>query len=181
VTLYAIFLEHLLQVNNQNHLVEIDLQGGVWLPNHAEPKKFSLTFMQPIVENFLFHELPEILSKPKAKATWHIDSPCYQCEFLPQCKRDAQEQMTLSLIPLLSKRSALWIKTLFKPSPPSSMNSSEIQDLEDLVRDHDHLSEAKKSSLHKVLKLDSLGESPLLSAYRERTVKVNMSMVLMTI
>ncbi|KAG0050607.1 Tripartite DNA replication factor [Gryganskiella cystojenkinii] len=169
VTLYAIFLEHLIRVNKQDHLVEIDLNGGVWLPNHAEPKTFSLAFMQPIVENFLFQELPSILSKPRVEAIWHIDSPCYQCEFLPKCKQEAQEQMTLSLIPMLSKRSALWIKTLFKAP---SKNSSEIADLEDLIRNHDHISETSKKILGNVLKLNHRGESILFSSYRQKAVKV---------
>ncbi|GJJ68960.1 hypothetical protein EMPS_01306 [Entomortierella parvispora] len=169
VTLYAIFLEHLLRVNHQDHLVEIDPQGGVWLPGHEEPKTFSLVFMQPLVENFLFHELPEILSKPLKEAIWHIDYPCLQCEFLPQCKEDAREQMTLSLIPLLSKKSAMWIKALFK-SP--STNSSEICDLEDLVRDHDHLTDVRKSAFRKVMKVDNHGKSLMVAAYREQNVKV---------
>lgn len=151
--------------------MEIDPQGGVWLPNHDEPKIFSLVFMQPLVENFLFHELPEILSKPTREATWHIDYPCLQCEFLPQCKEDAREQMTLSLIPLLSKKAATWIKAMFQ-SP--STNSSEICDLEDLVRDHDHMTPIKRSAFRKIMKVDSHGKSLMVSSYREQRVKVTI-------
>ncbi|KAI8599356.1 hypothetical protein EDD21DRAFT_162185 [Dissophora ornata] len=168
VTLYAIFLDHLIKVNGQEHLVEVDPQGGVWIPSHSEPKVFSLAFMRPIVENFIFIELPVILMKPRLSAIWHIDDPCHQCEFLSSCKMDAYEQKTLSLIPLLSKKSALWVKSLFK----SSSCQSEIEDLEDLVRDRSCLSEGDRSSLAKVLRMDDNGNSPLLTSYRERRLKV---------
>ncbi|KAF9947332.1 Tripartite DNA replication factor [Mortierella alpina] len=129
VTLYAIFLDHLIRVYHQEHLVEIDIHGGVWIPSYEEPRTFSLTFMRPIVETFIYQELPSILLKPPGSLVWHIDSPCHQCEFLATCKDDAKEQMTLSVIPMLSKKSALSIKSLFKPAS----GHSEIEDLEDLV------------------------------------------------
>ncbi|KAG0006117.1 Tripartite DNA replication factor [Entomortierella chlamydospora] len=169
VTLYAIFLSHLIKVNKQEHLVEIDPRGGVWIPQHKEPQTFSLVFMRPIVENFIFEELPSILMKPLRSAVWHIDSPCLQCEFLPSCKVDAAKQNTLSLIPLLSKKSALWVKSLFSSS---SSHNSDIQDLEDLVRDRALLSQPDQVSLAKTLRLDADGNSPLLAAYRSHSLQV---------
>ncbi|KAG0266008.1 hypothetical protein BG011_003658 [Mortierella polycephala] len=171
VILYAIFLDHLIKVNKMNHLIEVDHQGGVWTPGHTEPKTFSLVFMRPIVENFIFKEFPSILMKPLESAIWHIDSPCDQCEFLPSCKTDAKEQMTLSLIPLLSKKSALWFKSLIQPSPG---HQSEIEDLEDLVRDRSRLSPVDKMRLEKVLRMDSDGNSPTMAAYRESALKASI-------
>lgn len=172
VTLYAIFLDHLIKVNGQQHLLEIDPRGGVWVPIQSEPKVFSLAFMQPIVENFIFRELPALLIKPKQSVVWHIDDPCLQCEFLAGCKKDAAEEKTLSVIPLLAKKPAIWIKSLFKPSPSAR---SEIEDLEDLVRDRDSLSDMDQSSLAKVLWLDNEGNSPLLASYEQRVLKVRGS------
>ncbi|KAG0216095.1 Tripartite DNA replication factor [Mortierella sp. GBA30] len=168
VTLYAIFLDHLLKAHNQDHLVEIDVHGGVWIPSYEEPRTFSLTFMRPIVEAFIYKELPSILLKPLRSAVWHIDSPCHQCEFLPACKADAKEQMTLSVIPLLSKKSALWVKSLFKPKA----GQSEIEDLEDLLRHRSNLTDANQLSLATTLRLDENGYSPLLASYREQVLKV---------
>ncbi|KAF9583687.1 hypothetical protein BGW38_008857, partial [Lunasporangiospora selenospora] len=151
VTLYAIFLEHLIKINHQEDLVEINPSGGVWIPSYTEPRIFSLTFMQPVVENFIYKELPAMLSKPLQKAVWHIDSPCLQCEFLPNCKVDAKEQMTLSLVPLLSKASSLFIKSLFKPRTDETVSHSEIEDLEDLVKDRGALTSEHQERLAKII------------------------------
>ncbi|KAF9116301.1 Tripartite DNA replication factor [Mortierella sp. AM989] len=169
VTLYAIFIDHLIKVYGQEHLLEIDPQGGVWIPQYQDPQSFSLTFMRPIVEKFIFEELPSILMKPLVSAKWHIDSPCHQCDFLTNCKVDAIEQKTLSSIPLLSKKSALWVKSLFKS--PSGCQT-DIQDLEDLIRDKALLSKSDQVSLTKALRLDADGKSPLLAAYQTRTLQV---------
>ncbi|KAF9987245.1 Tripartite DNA replication factor [Modicella reniformis] len=169
VTLYAIFLDHLIKVNKQQHLLEIDPRGGVWIPNQDEPKVFSLAFMRPIVENFIFRDLPAILIKPWKSVTWYLDDPCRQCEFLAGCTKDASEQKTLSVIPLLTKKSAIWVKSLFKPS---SGCGSEIEDLEDLVRDRRSLSDRDQSSLAKLFYLDKDGISPLLTSYQQHVLKV---------
>ncbi|KAI1317207.1 Tripartite DNA replication factor [Mortierella claussenii] len=168
VTLYSIFLDHLIKLHKQEHLVELDPLGGVWIPQHEEPRTFSLTFMRPVVENFIYKELPAILMKPLRSAVWHIDSPCLQCEFLPRCKSDAREEQTLSVIPLLSKKSALWVKSLFKPAS----GRTEIEDLEDLVRGRERLAPVDQSSLTKILHLNNEGSSPLLVSFRRRELKV---------
>lgn len=167
MTLYAIFLDHLIKVNKQQDNIEIDVQGGVWIPSDPEPKTFSLSFMRPIVERFMLEELPAILSKPFKNAEWHIYGPCGQCEFLPRCRVDAETQKTLSLIPLLSKRSALWIKTLMSPT-----GRSEIADLEDLVKNRHNLSATQQRSLEDILHIDGQGNSILLESYRSRKSKV---------
>ncbi|KAG0244302.1 Tripartite DNA replication factor [Mortierella sp. GBA43] len=169
VTLYAIFLDHLIKVNGQQHLLEIDPRGGVWIPIQSEPKVFSLAFMRPIAENFIFRELPAVLIKPQESVVWHIDDPCLQCEFLARCKNDAVKESTLSLLPLVTRKSAFWVKSLFKSS---SRGKTEIEDLEDLVRDRASLSDMDQSSLAKVLWLDNEGDSPLLNSYRQRVLKV---------
>ncbi|KAG0365645.1 Tripartite DNA replication factor [Gamsiella multidivaricata] len=169
VTLYAIFLDHLIKLHGQQDLVEVDFRGGVWIPQHEEPTTFSLAFMRPVVEEFIFRDLPAILKKPLRSVVWHIDNSCHQCEFLPRCKGDALEEKTLSVIPLLSKRSALWIKSMFKTSVAPQ---TEIEDLEDLIKDHAHLSDLHKSSFTKVLHMNEDRDSVLLASYRERAVKV---------
>lgn len=167
MTLYAIFLDHLIKVNKQQDNIEIDVQGGVWIPSDPEPKTFSLLFMRPIVERFMLEELPAILSKPFKYAEWHIDGVCDQCEFLPRCRTDAESQKTLSLIPLLSKKSALWIKALVSPT-----SRSEIADLEDLVKSRHKLSVPQQTSLEDILRFDGRGNSILLESYRSRKSKV---------
>ncbi|KAF9904536.1 Tripartite DNA replication factor, partial [Lobosporangium transversale] len=169
VTLYSIFLDHLIKLHKQEDIVEIDPRGGVWIPSHDEPRTFSLTFMRPIVENFIYKELPEILMKPLRSAVWHIDSPCLQCEFLPGCELDAVEQQTLSVIPLLSKKSAIWIKSLFKTN---AAHKTDIDDIEDLFRNRASLSEADRSSLSKILHEDDKGESVLLTVHRQGKLRV---------
>ncbi|KAF9092872.1 Tripartite DNA replication factor [Mortierella sp. AD031] len=173
VTLYTIFLDHLIKVNGQTGLVEVDLQGGVWTPDREDPHVFSLAFMRPIIENFIYKELPAILMKPLRQAVWHIDSPCHQCEFLDSCKDDAREQMTLSLIPTLSKKSALAIKALSRSrSTNGGSSNNEIEDIEDLVANRSSLSKVHQDLLKKELKLDSNGVSPLIQSYQEQVTKV---------
>ncbi|KAG0084790.1 Tripartite DNA replication factor [Podila epicladia] len=156
------------QVHKQEDNIEIDVHGGVWIPSDPEPKTFSLSFMRPIVERFMLEELPAILSKPLRDAEWHIDGPCSQCEFLPRCRIEAETQKTLSLIPLLSKKSALWIKSLMTPST----GQSEIADLEDLVKNRSNLSESQQMSLKDILRIDSTGKSVLLESYHTRKSKI---------
>ncbi|KAF9547215.1 Tripartite DNA replication factor [Mortierella hygrophila] len=170
VTLYAIFLDHLIRINRQTDLVEVALQGGVWTPDRGDPHVFSLAFMRPIIENFIYKELPAILTKPLNEAVWHIDSPCLQCEFLDSCKDDAREQMTLSLIPMLSKKSALAIKAMCRSR--SGKGKNEIEDIEDLVANRSSLPDTHQNFLKKELRLDDNGVSPLIQSYKERVIKV---------
>ncbi|KAF9132533.1 Tripartite DNA replication factor [Mortierella sp. 14UC] len=174
VTLYAIFLDHLIKINGETDLVEVDLQGGVWTPDRDDPHNFSLAFMRPIIENFIYKELPAILMKSLDKAVWHIDSPCYQCEFLDSCKNDARDQMTLSLIPMLSKKSALAIKSMCQSwsRKGGAGGRNEIEDIEDLVANRSSLSQVHQNFLNKELKLDSNGVSPLIQSYKEKAIKV---------
>ncbi|KAG0278089.1 Tripartite DNA replication factor [Linnemannia exigua] len=175
VTLYAIFLDHLIKVNGQTDRVEVDLQGGVWTPDRDDPHVFSLAFMRPIIENFIYKELPAMLMKPLDKATWHIDSPCHQCEFLDSCKKDARDQMTLSLIPMLSKKSALAIKSMCQSRSRQAGiggRRNEIDDIEDLVTNRSSLSQVHQNFLNKELKLDCNGVSPLIQSYKEKSIKV---------
>ncbi|KAG0375559.1 Tripartite DNA replication factor [Mortierella sp. AD032] len=175
VTLYAIFLDHLIKVNGQTDHIEVDLQGGVWTPDRDEPHVFSLAFMRPIIENFIYKELPAMLMKPLDKAAWHIDSPCHQCEFLDSCKKDARDQMTLSLIPMLSKKSALAIKSMCQSRSRKAGTGGQrddIEDIEDLVANRFSLSQVHQNFLNKELKLDSNGISPLIQSYKEKVIKV---------
>ncbi|KAF9425134.1 Tripartite DNA replication factor [Entomortierella beljakovae] len=169
VTLYAIFIAHLIKVNNLEDLLEIDTYGGVWIPQFRDPRKFSLTFMRPTVERFIYEELPSILLKPLESTIWHIDSPCLQCEFLPICTADAREQRTMSLIPLLSKQSATRIKSYLKTA---SSHDSEIEDIEDLIKDKETLPQVDKVFLEKTLHLDADGNSPMLTAYHSGALQV---------
>ncbi|KAF9933357.1 Tripartite DNA replication factor [Linnemannia zychae] len=173
VTLYAIFLDHLIKVNKQTDLIEIDLQGGVWTPDCDDPHTFSLAFMRPIIENFIYMELPTILLRPLDQTVWHIDTPCNQCEFLDGCKKDAHDQKTLSLIPLLSKKSALAIKAMFLPKAAKREDKqNEIEDIEDLLKNRSSLSTLNQRFLKKELKLDDDGISPLLQSYKDQAIKV---------
>ncbi|KAF9430698.1 Tripartite DNA replication factor [Podila epigama] len=168
VTLYVIFLEHLIKVNKQEDNIEIASQGGVWIPSDPEPKTFSLSFMRPVVEKFIQQELPFILSKPFKDVEWHIDSACQQCEYLPECRKDAVAQNTLSVIPLLTKKSALWIKTLFK----RDSGQSELDDLEDLMANFNTLSESQRTTLSTILRINDDGKSVLLESVRKRKTMV---------
>ncbi|KAG0331072.1 Tripartite DNA replication factor, partial [Podila humilis] len=177
VAMYAIFLDHLISLHNQRSDVEIDTQGGVWIPSDPEPKTFSLSFMQPVVERFIKDQLPAILSKPLSEAEWHIDGVCNQCEFLPRCRVDAVAQKTLSLIPLLSKQSALWLKSLttsFSSAYTSSASGTkrcEIEDLEDLVRNRHLLAEDQRTYFDNILRINNDGRSMLLDSYHGRRLK----------
>lgn len=180
MTLYAIFLDHLIRVNGQTDRIEIDLQGGVWTPDRGEPHVFSLAFMRPIIENFIYNELPAILMKPLNRAVWHIDSPCHQCEFLDSCKDDAREQMTLSLIPMLSKKSALAIKAMCRSrsGEGGATGRNEIEDIEDLVANRFSLPVTHQNILKKELRLDNNGVSPLIQSYKERVIKVRPRLII---
>ncbi|KAG0230400.1 Tripartite DNA replication factor [Actinomortierella wolfii] len=171
VTLYAIFLEHLIKVNQEEDLLEVDSQGGVWIPAYKDPCSFSLAFLLPSVKNFIYQELPSILLKPFNKTVWHVHGPCSQCNYLEQCKKDAKEQKTLSLIPGLSKSHATWIRTLFRESPCKS----EIDDIEDLVDSRHKLPETDRKALENCLRFNESGESTLLSVYKTNRIKVNIT------
>ncbi|KAF9159765.1 Tripartite DNA replication factor [Actinomortierella ambigua] len=168
VTLYAIFLEHLIKVHRQDDLIEVDTQGGVWLPASKEPYQFSLAFMRPAVKDFLYQDLPAILLKPLNQAVWHVHAPCNQCNYLEQCKKEAKEQRTLSLVPGLSKSHATWIRSLFR-SPPLA---SEMEDIEDLFNHRQSLPLDDMEMLLRCLETDSDGQSALLSVYKTKKIKI---------
>ncbi|WP_292519408.1 AAA domain-containing protein [Methanoculleus sp.] len=116
-TLYALILDHALDLLGIDLPVDLD-RAGIWLSGRDEPEPFDLHLNIRVVEEFLRHRLPGILTTPLENVPWHITARCESCEFYPHCRHEAETSASVSQIPGLSSvgrrylREAPWTSDL---------------------------------------------------------------------
>ncbi|KAI8921333.1 hypothetical protein DFJ77DRAFT_545863 [Powellomyces hirtus] len=112
--------------------------GSVWIPpsdatviTAAETPsltgEFSLPMLRPLLENFLFEEVPRTLSKPVTKVPWHFNPLCRGCDFVNRCAGETVKEGRLGNIPNLSISDHTFLKDV-------AVGSGGLTDLEDLHR-----------------------------------------------
>ena len=55
--------------------------------------EFDIALVLPMVENFLYEQLPRILALPLDQVPWHYHNVCATCEFAPRCSAAAGEHL----------------------------------------------------------------------------------------
>jgi len=60
VAFYWLALQETFKSDDKITFVPLE-DGAIWLHHQDEPSKFSLTLVQPLIEDFLFVKLPQLL------------------------------------------------------------------------------------------------------------------------
>ncbi|CAO3639118.1 unnamed protein product [Mucor hiemalis] len=130
VTSYAFFLNYLTRdIRN----LEVDELGGVWLPSDMnKPVMFRIDFVLNKIKFIYTDSLITISNDPNPE--WILGKKCTTCQFIRQCKSDAEG--TVRSIPYMNEEKA------------SRLKESDMVDIEDL------------SELLNNLKIDNSRRSP---------------------
>ncbi|MDI6867241.1 bifunctional RecB family nuclease/DEAD/DEAH box helicase [Methanoculleus sp.] len=113
-TLYALILDHALALLGLDLRVDLD-HAAIWLHGQTAPEPFDLHLNIRVVEEFLRHRLPEILSRQAPDLAWHLTSRCESCEFYPYCRAGAGRTASVSLIPGLSTAARRYLREAVPP------------------------------------------------------------------
>lgn len=119
VTSYAFFLNYLVKdIRN----LEVDELGGVWLPNNMDkPVMFRIDFVLNKIKHIYTDSLISISND--SNPDWILGKKCNSCQFIRQCKSDAEG--TVRSIPYMNEEKA----SRFKES-----NMTDIEDLSELLQ-----------------------------------------------
>ncbi|CAG8504339.1 2545_t:CDS:10 [Diversispora eburnea] len=144
VASYAYLLNYVLR---RIRGLEVSRTGGIYLPPF-ELQTFRMDFLLPKIDRFFRIELPRIISA--SSVPWHYNARCKTCEFVNDCRKDADG--TMSMIPYLSVEKAADLKmfvqdwkvgdTLIQEADNSIDQNKKVDneaDIEDLARYFDTL------------------------------------------
>ncbi|MFN3200518.1 MAG: AAA domain-containing protein [Bradymonadia bacterium] len=109
IAIYALLLQAICDAHDIDR--EVDLQeGSVWLYGAVAPETFDLAMTIATVEDFLGGSLAELLQTPAPDSRWHLDYRCEWCPYYANCRQQAEEGASVSLLPYLSTgaRQFLW-------------------------------------------------------------------------
>jgi hypothetical protein len=99
--LYALILREALAAAGMDCYVDLQ-EAGIWLYRAPTPHWFSLDTGVRIVERFLRENLTPLLSQPLDEVPWHLCFRCEWCEFYRHCRHEAEQTVSVSLLPYLS-------------------------------------------------------------------------------
>lgn len=115
VGLYALILDHVLADAGLDNEYVKTRQGGVWLYGQPEPEWFDLSQILPPLETFLRHDLMGVLDGPASGAFWHLSRRCEWCDWYPTCRKEAEGDGNVSLVPALSSFAKRHLSELTPP------------------------------------------------------------------
>ncbi|KAJ1531173.1 hypothetical protein HK096_007851, partial [Nowakowskiella sp. JEL0078] len=126
-------------------IVEADPSGEIWMPNTNEqldiPSQneiFSISMILPVVEDFLFRQLPGIVSKKESDIPWHFNQLCEDCEYREGCRKNAINQKKISAIPNISFNDAIALRHVIQLQRQESLNQpcseEKVTEIEELYQ-----------------------------------------------
>lgn len=133
VALYALLLRDIFAEEQLPLLVDLE-EAGVWLYEQPQPTSFSLDTSCRILDEFLRYRLREILNKPIARVSWHLQLRCEWCEFFVHCRQQAEQERDVSLIPYLSSGGRQYLR---EAHWEENASVSSLLDLEQLLQRSD--------------------------------------------
>ncbi|CAG8439802.1 2567_t:CDS:10 [Acaulospora morrowiae] len=183
VASYAYLLNYVIE---KIRGLSISRTGGIYLPPF-ELHTFRMDFILPKVDQFFRSELPRILSAQSVP--WHYNSRCRTCEYVDDCRIDAEDSM--AMIPYLSVEKAVDLKILLQDwkNQQSALSANYLEgsakdildesgcgedaDIEDLANYFDSLKiEDDKPSdrmIKQITKYDQhINNSPYIKARKDR-------------
>jgi len=134
--------------------------AAVWLPppggfecndpSFSNLRIVSASHLSDSLKNFIFRQLPHLLSLPRKKVEWHYNPLCGHCPYNPSCRSRAVREGTLGSIPNLSLDDAKSLKSLLEISrgngnQPRSHELTEIEELHKLLQDQGSVATLQKA------------------------------------
>ena len=84
--------------------VAVDIEQGV-VESRKERKPFELAPYRLALADFLQNRVPELLGTPAADAHYHVHEGCVLCEYMEECRNNADAGFDLSRIPYMKSES----------------------------------------------------------------------------
>jgi predicted RecB family nuclease len=103
VAFYSMLLESVLVNADLPHLA-VDTDRGV-IEARREMKEFELAPYRRALTDFLRHRVPELLTTPAADAHFLVHEGCVLCEYMDECRAQANAGFDLSRIPYITSES----------------------------------------------------------------------------
>ncbi|KAI9096652.1 hypothetical protein DFS34DRAFT_149922 [Phlyctochytrium arcticum] len=122
---------------------EADPLGAVWFKSSSLEATFSgglfsLVILRPLLEQFLFRQLPLVLDTPLKDVPWRFKSVCASCDYVTRCRDETVADKRADLIPnLIAGEHSLIQEVLAYTRKESGISECEIEDLDRLVRGDD--------------------------------------------
>jgi hypothetical protein len=141
---YSLCLRHILQPP----FFKASDEAIIWLspaagfdsadPSTNDRKPLSLELASDSMQQLLFHKLPHILRLPPESVPWHYNPLCRSCPFDSQCRSRALQERKIGSMPNITTEQANILDKLLRSSheqdPRASENVTEIEDLDQLIR-----------------------------------------------
>lgn len=103
VAFYGMLLESVL-VGFGITNVMVDTEQGV-VESRKERKPFELAPYRLALADFLQNRVPELLNTPAADTHYHVNEGCVLCEYMEECRSNADAGYDLSRIPYITSES----------------------------------------------------------------------------
>ena len=172
VTFYALFLEAIIEEEHRMD-VEVDPHGGIWRPELKQPDTFPLALLRPLVQRFLYYDLPRLAMVPLQDVNWFVRPKCRGCPHLADCRSSAPTESPLSLIPGLSDPEH---RMLAKVLHSCERTDDVLDDLENIANPYSHPDRNPRQQRHlqHLLQVRQAKEpktiySPLLESHRRKS------------
>jgi hypothetical protein len=169
-------------------------EAAVWLPSPLDVeyegassllpglKSLDVSHLSDSLDNFLFHQLPQLLLRPQKDVKWHSNPLCRDCPCDANCRFRAVSEGTLGSIPNISLDDASSLATLLDLSHARKL--TDIEELHELFLDQGRVAVLQQSLPSAMKKAERiLGISPkkkmeksaVIEAAKTNTIQVSMA------
>lgn len=104
VAYYSFLLEHALAAHGLADAFAVDTQWGV-IYSREGPDEFLLAPYRLAIEDFLRHRMMGLLRTEAAEAHYHVNEGCPMCQYLDNCRTEADAGRDLSRVAYLTSES----------------------------------------------------------------------------
>ena len=161
-------------------------------PSLEDLRLVDLTLLSLPLDGFLFRGLPQILTTPQDRVSWHLNPNCVGCPYTSSCSRRAVEDGKLGGMSNISFGHAKVLGTvlsLWRDEEGSRGTGKDISDIEDLGKLFDDgefmekLSRSNPITVRKAKRILALParardklprKSPLVEAARKKEIQVSI-------
>lgn len=118
---------------------------SIWLPSLSDAgtlkpaldaahiKTYPTSLLIPILDSFLFRQLPMILAQNRYDVKWHFNPLCRGCPFEQSCRFGSTKDHKLGAMPNVSIDDADTLRGILELGRPAKL-SDRLTDIEDLDR-----------------------------------------------
>ena len=111
-------------------------ETGTFEPSFEDIRSYPTSLLIPILDKFVFRQLPLILAQDRRDVKWHYNPLCRGCPFESSCRIRATEDHELGAMANISIQDADVLRTILELERPTNLSDrlSDIEDLDLIVR-----------------------------------------------